>query len=226
MARVRAFALATMLATFASGAEIAFSQDNSHEAKACKTILDDKERLKCFDGFFGEPSVPPQFDQKKQAQQPATEKQAIWSIDEKQSPDGSSEVVALNFLGDDAVLILRCKNQTTEAAYSTAVNYLGYQKVDVEWRINDQNSIKQVWSASINGRAAFVPDAIAFVESLPDNATLSIKTTRSTDGKVKEGKFNLGAVSEIRSKLAKACDWADAPEEDKSGSIDHEKPRP
>jgi hypothetical protein len=107
------------------------------------------------------------------------------------------------------VLILRCKNQTTEAAYSTNVNYLGYQKVDVEFRINDQSPIKETWNASMNGRAAFAPDAIAFIQSLPDNAKLAIKTTRSTDGKVKEGKFDLGAVSEVRSKIAKACDWAD-----------------
>ena len=60
----------------------------------------------------------------------------------------------------------------------------------------------------MDGRAAFAPDAIAFIESLPDNGSLSIKTTRSTDGKVKEGKFYLGAVSEVRGKIAKACDWA------------------
>jgi len=41
----------------------------------------------------------------------------------------------------------------------------------------------------MNGRAAFAPDAIAFIQSLPDNGKLSIKTTRSTE--VKEGNFNL-----------------------------------
>ena len=58
----------------------------------------------------------------------------------------------------------------------------------------------------MNGRAAFAPDAVAFIQSLPDNGKLSIKTTRSTDGKVKEGAFYLGAVSEVRNKIAKACD--------------------
>jgi hypothetical protein len=74
----------------------------------------------------------------------------------------------------------------------------------------------------MNGRAAFAPDAVAFIKSLPDNAKLLIRTTRSTDGKVKEGQFNLGAVSEVRIKIAKACDWADA---SAGGIIDHqEKP--
>jgi hypothetical protein len=37
----------------------------------------------------------------------------------------------------------------------------------------------------MNGRAAFAPDAVAFIQLLPDNAKLSIKTTRSTDGRSK-----------------------------------------
>jgi hypothetical protein len=60
-------------------------------------------------------------------------------------------------------------------------------------RINDQNPIKEIWKASMNGRAAFAPDAVAFIQSLPDNGKLSIKTTRSTDGKIKEANFNLGS---------------------------------
>ena len=71
----------------------------------------------------------------------------------------------------------------------------------------------------MNGRAAFAPDAVAFIESLPDNGNLSIKTTRSTDGKVKEGRFKLDAVSEVRNKIAHACDWANAPVDEPVGSI-------
>ena len=128
-------------------------------------------------------------------------------------------MVAANLV-DDTVLILRCKDQTTEAAFSTQYNYLGYKSVDVELRINDQNPIKEIWKASMNGRAAFAPDAMAFIQSLPDNGKLSIKTTRSTDGKIKEANFNLGAVSEVRNKIAKACDWDNAPVDEPVGSID------
>ena len=153
------------------------------------------------------------------------EKQANWSIDETKSPpDGNPEVVAANLV-NDTVLILRCKDQTTEAAFSTQYNYLGYKSVDVELRINEQNPIKEVWKASMNGRAAFAPDAVAFIQSLPDNGKLSIKTTRSTDGKVKEGRFNLGAVSEVRNKIAKACDWDNASVDEPIGSIDHQEGR-
>jgi hypothetical protein len=157
--------------------------------------------------LLGGPSKP---------QNPPEGTQANWSIDEGKSTDGSPQVVAANLVGD-IVLILRCKDQTTEAAFSTKCNYLGYKSVDVQLRINDQSPIKEVWKASMNGRAVFAPDAVAFIQSLPDNGKLSIRTTRS-DGKVKEGKFDLGAVSEVRSKIAKACNWDNAPVDQPVGS--------
>ena len=226
MANIRAFATAALLAAFASGAAIAMSpQDIPTAVKSCKAISDDKERLKCFDGLFAEPSKPQKLPEETQGKKPSEGKQANWSVEETKSPtDGSPQVVAANLVGD-TVLILRCKEQTTEAAFSTQYNYLGYKSVDVELRINDQIPIKEVWKASMNGRAAFASDAIAFIQSLPDNGKLSIKATRSSDGKVQEGSFNLGEVSEVRDKIAKACDWADGSVDEPTGSIEHQEGR-
>jgi type VI secretion system VasI family protein len=224
MTNVRVIAIIGLLVAICPGDSVAMPpQDVPGEVKACTAIGDDTERLKCFDRLFASPSKPSKPPDKNETQPPSAEKQAEWSIDEKQSSDRNQDVVALNFLGEDAVLILRCKNGVTEAAYSTNVNWLGYLKVDAELRINDQSPIKQVWNASMNGRAAFAPDAVALIQSLPDNAKLSIKTTRSTDGRVKEGTFNLGAVSEVRAKIAKACDWADGAAESRDGSDHQEK---
>jgi hypothetical protein len=216
MANIRALAIIGFLVTLGTRASVAMPPEEfPAEVKSCKAMTDDNERLKCFDGLFGAPSKP---------QSPPEGMQANWSIDESKSTDGSPQVFAANLVGD-IVLILRCKDQTTEAAFSTKYNYLGYKSVDVELRINDQNPIKEIWNASMNGRAAFAPDAVAFIQSLPDNGTLSIKTTRSTDGKVKEGKFDLGAVSEVRGKIAKACDWADGSMDEPVGSIEREEKR-
>ena len=126
---------------------------------------------------------------------------------------------------NDTVLILRCKDQTTEAAFSTQYSYLGYKSVDVQLRINDQNPIKETWKASVNGRAAFASDAAAFIQSLPNDGKLSIRTTRSSDGKIKEANFNLGGVSEVRNKIAKACDWGSGSVEEPIGSIEHQEKR-
>ncbi len=215
-----AIAIVNLLVAIGSRESIAMPpQDIRSEAKACTAISDDKERLKCFDSLFGEASKPPKPSDDQKAQKLPEEKQANWSIDETKDSDGNQEVVAANLVSD-TVLILRCKAQTNEAAFSTQYNYLGYKAVDVELRINDQKPTKETWKASMNGRAAFAPDAIAFIQSLPDSGRLSIKTTRSPDGKVKEGKFDLGAVSEVRDKIAKACDWTDGSVDEPLGSTE------
>jgi type VI secretion system VasI family protein len=226
MTNIRTVATIAFLLTVGSEAAIAMPpQEIPAEVNSCKAITDDQERLKCFDGLFAEPSKPQKLPEEKQVKKPPEEKQSHWSIDETRSPtDGSSQVVAANLVGD-TVLLLRCKEQTTEAAFSTQYNYLGYKSVDIQLRIDDQNPIKEVWKASMNGRAAFAPDAVAFIQSLPDNGKLSIKATRSTDGKVKEGNFYLGAVSEVRSKIAKACDWAGGSVDEPTGSIDQQEKR-
>jgi hypothetical protein len=188
----------------------------TEEVKACKAISNDQQRLKCFDGLFADKPNPPNAPEN-------SPNEGNWSIEESKSPtDGSPQIVAANLVGDTA-LILRCKDQSTEAAFSTKYNYLDYKAVDVELHINDRSPIKEVWKASMNGRAAFAPDAVAFMQSLPDNGKVTIRTTRS-DGKVKEGKFNLGAISEVRNKIAHACDWDDTPN-DSVGSVDHSERR-
>jgi len=65
---------------------------------------------------------------------------------------------------------------------------------------------------------AFAPNAVEFIRMLPDNAKLFIRTSRS-DGKAKEANFKLGNVSDIRNKVAHACDWDDTPN-DPVGSVD------
>ena len=114
--------------------------------------------------------------------------------------------MAANLVGD-TVLILRCKDQTTEAAFSTKYNWLGSRSVDVALRINDEKPFKAVWKASVDGRAAFAPNAVEFIRMLPDNAN-----------------FNLGNVSDIRNKVAHACDWDHTPNEP-VGSVDHSEHR-
>jgi hypothetical protein len=78
----------------------------------------------------------------------------------------------------------------------------------------------------VDGRAAFAPDVVAFIQSLPDDRKLSTKTTRSRMEKLKEANFNLGAVLEVRIKIAKACDWANGSVDEPVGSIDRQEGLP
>ena len=72
----------------------------------------------------------------------------------------------------------------------------------------------------MDGRAAFASNAEEFIRKLPDNAKLFIRTTRS-DGKTKEAHFDLGNLSDIRNKIAHACDWDETPGDNPVGSMNH-----
>ena len=101
MTNIRTVATIAFVLTVGSGAAIAISpQEIPAEVKACKVISDDKERLKCFDGLFGEASKPPKPRDDQKAQKPPEEKQANWTIDETKDSDRNPEVVAANLVSD------------------------------------------------------------------------------------------------------------------------------
>jgi len=128
MTNIRALAITGFLMTLGSMAVATSPQEVPAEVKSCKTIADDKERLRCFDSLFGSTPKP---------QNSPEGMQANWSIDESKSPnDGSPQV-----------------------------------------RIDE-------WQGCVLPRRHRLHSVIA------GQWKLLIKTTRSTDGKVKEAKFN------------------------------------
>jgi hypothetical protein len=84
--------------------------------KFCKTLTDDAQRLKCFDGLFTEKQQPPA------AQSQPT---MSWSIEESKSPiDDSPQVTGMLHadgstdgpgLTPPTMLVLRCQEKKTEA---------------------------------------------------------------------------------------------------------------
>ena len=113
MTNIRTVATIAFLLTTGSEAAIAMSpQELPAEVKSCKAINNNKERLKCFDGLFGETSKPQRLPEEKQikepteekqVKEPTEEKQANWSIDEIKSTDGIPRVVAANLVGDSTM---------------------------------------------------------------------------------------------------------------------------
>jgi hypothetical protein len=77
--------------------------------------------------------------------------QQAWSIVENKSPTNDSEQLGAAMVVGDAALILRCREQTTEVAFSTKNTYLGDQSVTVRYRINSEND--QGGVAFFNGRS-------------------------------------------------------------------------
>ena len=143
--------------------------------------------------------------------------QPAWSIVESKSPTDDSPQVSAGLVVGDAALILRCKEQKTEAAFSTKDTYLGDKPVTIRFRINSQEPIKEIWRPSMNGRAAFAPKPEDFIRALPDNGRVFIRALTAA-GETKDTNFILSGVSEIREKIGRACNWSSTPDET-TGSI-------
>ena len=172
------------------------------EIKFCKTLTDDAQRLKCFDGLFAEKQQPP----------------ATWSIEESKSPvDDSPQVIGMLYadsstdpssLMSPTVLVLRCKEKKTEAYLGKPFTLFGANTVTVKVlvRINDGKPIQTQWRPSSNGLGVFALAAVEFIRALPDNGKIFIRVT-TFDGSTVDGAFTLGKVSEIRDKIAADCHW-------------------
>jgi hypothetical protein len=170
--------------------------------KFCKTLTDDAQRLKCFDGLFTEKQQP------RAQSQPAM----TWQIEESKSPiDDSPQVTGMlqadgSTNSSPTMLMLRCKEKKTEAVFGKAGTYLGTDALKVLVRINEGKPIETQWHPSSNGQGVFAPAAVQFIRALPDDGKLFIRAT-GFNGTNVDGAFTLGKVSEIRDKIAADCHW-------------------
>jgi hypothetical protein len=138
----------------------------------------------------------------------AASAQQAWSIVETKPPKNDSDQLSAAMVVGDTALILRCRNQITEAAFSTKDTYLGDQSVTVRYRINSESPIKEVWRSSLDGHAAFAPKPTDFIRGLPDNGRVFIRAI-AADGQNKDGNFKLSGLSDVRDKIGRACNWSD-----------------
>ena len=146
-----------------------------------------------------------------------------WSIIEDKSATGESARFSAGIVVGDAALILRCREQRTEAAFSTENTDLGEESVKVRYRIDLNEPIQQMWRSSINGRAAFAPKPMDLIRALPDNGRIFIRAIAS-DGSNKDANFIISGTSAIRDKIVRACNWSSTSEEP-VGSIPTPKER-
>lgn len=181
--------------------------------KFCRTLKDDGQRLKCFDGLVAEKKTE---QRSSQATEPEVE--VTWTIKEDKSPvDDSPQVSgtleAANAGGSlmgHAGLFLRCREKQTDAIFAATSTYLGNELIKVFVRINDGKTIETRWTPSTGGQGVFAPNAIQFIRSLPDNGKLFVRAF-GYGGRTVDGEFKLGNVSEVREKIALACKWPAEP---------------
>jgi hypothetical protein len=173
---------------------------------SCRALADDAQRLKCYDDLAVEAPMP--------AARPAPDGVTIevaWSIEEGKSPldDSPSVNGFLPGIKGESALVLRCRDKKTDAIFNPgSFVYLGSAPVRVLARIDDGKVIETRWTPSTTGRGAFATAAVQFIRALPDNGKLFLRVF-SSSGSASDGEFRLGKVSEVREKIAEACNWPD-----------------
>jgi hypothetical protein len=144
----------------------------------------------------------------------STTKSGNWQVgaDKPVLPEASRLVGRLDS-ADESSLVLQCKNGNTEAYVSTK-SFLGWESMRVVYRLNDNPAIEGRWAAAADGRGAVAGNAVEFINSLNDGATLLVRVT-DYNGTDHDLKFNLGAVANLRSQIALVCRWPGAVPEEK-----------
>lgn len=186
----------TMFVTLV-GQGVAFAQT---AAPPCPSIADDAARLRCYDEMSkSAPSTAPQT--------PATPL-IEWKIEEQPSPIDDKPEVYANIVSNEKKLILalRCKENRTEVIIAPDIYVGSSDDADVTYRINSEPAVREKWSSSTNGRAAFSPQAIVFARKLPDNGKLFFRID-GFNGVRSQDTFDLGNVTAARAKVSAACGW-------------------
>jgi len=142
-------------------------------------------------------------------------KNGNWQVraDKSALPEASRLVGSLDSADEKASLVLQCKDKNTEAYVSTQ-KFLGWESMRVVYRLNDNPAIEGRWAAATDGRGAVAGNAVGFINSLNDGATLLVRVT-DYNGADHDLKFNLGAVANLRSQIALVCRWPGAVPEEK-----------
>jgi Type VI secretion system VasI, EvfG, VC_A0118 len=170
--------------------------------KLCRQVKDDGERLKCYDGIDVSASTP--------AGPPADSKQAgaPWLITDEKSPLDDSPLVSAALASSDgrSHLLMRCKDRKTEAAISIRGFIKCGPDVRVVYRVDQSEATEIPWNAHSTCYLALAPSPIPFIRSLTDEGKIYVRMF-DHHGAPHDALFNLGKVSEVRSRLAQACNW-------------------
>jgi Type VI secretion system VasI, EvfG, VC_A0118 len=181
---------------FAAGAQ---AQD---ALKSCRQIKDDGRRLKCYDGLDTSSA--------NATARPADSKpgSTAWVVNDEKSPLDDSPLVSAALPSSDgkAHLLMRCKDRKTELAVSIRGFIKCGTDIPVTYRIDQAQATEAPWHAHSSCYLAVAPSPIPLIRAFADQGKVYFRMF-DHHGAAYDVLFNLGKVSEIRSRLAEACDW-------------------
>jgi type VI secretion system protein VasI len=178
--------------------------------------MDSLQRLNCYDRIFpvGQSDDPAEEPETILVDQGGEE--ARWVIYEDKSPLDDSPSVSAQLLPETVssteigegkmVLILRCRENTTNVIFATGM-FMSGDYAQVTTRLGEQKAKASKWEISSNYSAVALwsgAQAIPFIKSLLDEKKLVVRveSRNRTDAQ-----FNLGGTREAAEKIAAACNW-------------------
>jgi type VI secretion system protein VasI len=170
----------------------------------CTTLLDDAERLECFE------------DVAAGARKPAAPPRGKLSVKESKNPFDDSDTVLLTLSADEGaspdgkpvVLVLRCESEDTDA-YINWHTPLRKAREDVEvlYRIGSDDAVSEEWQVSTNNTATFFAgDDERFIESLLRAPQLVAQVVPANATPIR-AEFDLAGLGDAVQPLRQTCDW-------------------
>ena len=186
--------------TLACGILFVAASAQAQDLKRCRQLKDDAARLKCYDALDTASTAPTG---------PGLSKgDGVWEVRDEKSPlDDSPAVTAtLRSSDDKASLLMRCKDRKTEVA----VTRWGFIRCGVDvrviYRVNQDQAVDGPWNSHSSCVLAISQSPVPFSRALTDDGKVYFRMY-DHHGAPHDALFNLGKVSEVRSRLAEACNW-------------------
>ena len=199
--------VATMRALLTTAYAIVFFCAGAQAQEAlrpCRQLKDDAERLKCYDRLDASSSSSATGTQAESKQGG----DGIWELRDEKSPLDDTPVVSAQLPSSDgkAYLLMRCKDRKTEVAVSIRGFIKCGPDVRVIYRVDESQATETPWNAHSTCYLALAPSPIPFIRALADDGKIYVRMF-DHHGTPHDALFNLGKVSEVRSRLAQACNW-------------------
>ncbi len=198
------------------------------EVLACKAVVDNLERLTCYDRAVRENaninSKPDPLSgnvdvSKTQSESPETDEAALgdWMVDRELSPIDDSQAVYLSKVneewladrsvgGESTTLVIRCKENETSVMVATS-EFLGISdSVPITVRFDSSAAQRQTWNSSTSYRSAFAPQPIKLIKQLLEANQFVVRLEKYGGGNITVT-FRLEGLANLIGDVQSACHW-------------------
>ena len=173
---------------------------SADDLAACAAIDDSSVRLACYDRLAGR-QVPPG--------------PGKWRLNRYNSALSGGEVITVTLRAEQAdsaalvqpLLIISCDNGVSQVAIAPQQRLsTSTQQVEVVFRIDGGEEVREVWQVSEDGLNALRPDPVPWIKTLLDATQLQVGFRPYFD-KPLDFTFDIEGLATAAQPLAKACDW-------------------